>query len=93
MGKPKALAGQGLSLFHKAQSGEEAGDFEGVFSQGGGDVRHALRAQGGEEAISQSGQDLRSVALFNLARIFAEGDVANVVRAVFDSPVAAIAGQ
>ncbi len=31
---------QSLSLFHKAQIGEETRDFEGVLPQGGGDILH-----------------------------------------------------
>ena len=39
---------QGLSFLHKTEFGEELGDFEGVFSEGGGDVLHAFGPQAGD---------------------------------------------
>src|SRR6185437_10006406 len=57
------------------------------------DVRRASAVQQGNGEIAQSGEHLGSVPRPQLRAIFAEGDIAHVMQAVLNVPMAPYQGQ
>lgn len=82
------LRHQDESLFHYAEFGEKTGDFVGVLAKPGGDVCHAVEAEVADHCVAAEAQALGPVTEFHAAFVFAEGNVANPVKAVLDSPMA-----
>ena len=65
----------------------------GEISSGFGDVGVVVQSTEGDGGVPRGGEVLGAVALPKAAAVFAEGHVADVVQAVFDTPVAAVVGQ
>ena len=65
----------------------------GEIAEGGGNFSAAGQSEGGNGGVAKGGQILGSVTGLHLALVFAEGDVADPVEPIFDSPVIAPAGQ
>jgi antitoxin Phd len=63
----------------------------GVVSYGAGDVGVAGEPQEADEQVAVDGQGVGPGAGPGLVKVFAEGDVADPVEAVFDSPVVQMA--
>lgn len=55
---------------------------------GGRDAWRSGQAQEGDHEVSQARHHLRAMAFAHLASVFVEGDIAHVVQAVLDRPVA-----
>lgn len=70
------------------EKGSGAG-LPGDVAESGGDVGPARVTEDGEDRIAQSGHELRCGAAADMAGIFAEGDIANIVGSVLDAPMAA----
>jgi hypothetical protein len=84
---------QGQSVFHDAEESQESSGLIGEFAKGGGNFSAAGQSEGGDGGVTKGSQVLRCVTGLHLALVFAEGDVADPVEAIFDSPVVAPAGQ
>ena len=81
------ITGQGDSVFHDAQHGEEAVSLPSAGSESDGDVGVAVEPRPGNGRVAQGGQILRCVSRADATSIFVESHVADVMRAVFDAPV------
>lgn len=80
---------QGHSLFEDTEHGEKAGSVPGVVPEGASDILVPRQAKHRDNCISNGGKVLRTVPAVDLASVFLEGYVANVVRAVLDAPMSA----
>jgi hypothetical protein len=60
-----------------------------VVTQRGGDGARSAVVERADDEVAQAGHDVGAVASADLAGVFAEGDVTDVVQAVLDAPVAA----
>ncbi len=72
----------------EAEEGERPVGVGAVVAEGVGDVRPAVGAQDGEGEVAQRRQRVGRIADPGLPGILPEGDVAPVVDAVLDRPVA-----
>lgn len=78
---------QGRSVFHDTESGEEAVDSVGVFSQRGGDIGGLGKPQGADGSVAKGGQSLSGRWAADAIGVFPEGRVANPVKPVFNVPM------
>lgn len=62
-------------------------------SEVGGDAGCTCQSQETDDEVAQCGQGLRAVAGPDLGTVFVEGDVADMVKGVFDCPMATVCGQ
>lgn len=76
-------------MFQDTEFGKELGSFPCTSSEAGGNIVATLQPQQGNQRVSQRGQVLWSLTFLDLAGIFLERDVADVVGAVLDAPMLA----
>jgi hypothetical protein len=72
-----------------AEGGQWPGGVAAVVAERSGDGARLGLVERADDEVAQAGHDVGAVAGADLAGVFAEGDVADVVQAVLDAPVAA----
>ncbi len=79
--------GQGRSEIESAEFGKEVFDFEGVFSEGRGDIGGAEGSQDVQGHVADGGQDLRGGSRADLAGVLSHRGVPDPMHTVLDVPV------